>query len=261
MPRIECSFYSEILSKVVSMTVLLPQEPIDKLKQKKEHKYPTLYLLHGFSDHHNTWSDSTSLQRYVEGRGLAVVMPAVDNSYYTDMVYGGNYWTFLTEEILMKSRSMFPLSDKREDTFVAGHSMGGFGALKWGLNKPETFKAIASMSGVADMVYHLENVRKEDSDKTRALNLVFGEGDISHTENDILWKLERLARSEEKSPMIYQTCGTEDFLYEHNVRFSKKSIEVNYSTTTEFMSGDHNWEFWDAAIQRVLNWLPIKNSE
>ncbi|MGD6967838.1 alpha/beta hydrolase [Rossellomorea vietnamensis] len=259
MPRIECSFYSEVLSKVVSMSVLLPQETVESLKQNREVKYPTLFLLHGFSDHHNTWIDSTSLQRYVEGRGLAVVMPAVDNSYYTDMVYGGDYWKFLTEEILLKARTMFPLSDKREDTFVAGHSMGGFGALKWGLNKPEVFGAIASMSGVADMVFHLENVRKQENDKKRALTLVFGENDISQTENDILWKLEELALSDEKQPMLYQTCGTEDFLYEHNVRFHNKSKELNLSTTTEFLPGDHTWEFWDAAIQRVLSWLPIKN--
>ncbi|AGX02982.1 hypothetical protein B14911_15770 [Bacillus sp. NRRL B-14911] len=261
MPLIECSFSSEVLSKTVSMKVILPGESVSGLKERSGRKeYPVLFLLHGFSDDHTAWTRNSSLERYVEGLGLAVVMPQADNSYYTDMAHGGKYWTYLTEELPLKARAMFPLSKKKEDNFVAGHSMGGFGALKWVLNRPDMFKAAASMSGVADMVFHLENVRKENSDKTKALSLVFGEGDISRTANDIIWKLEELADSNREMPLLYQTCGTEDFLYEHNIRFYEKCKELNIPITSEFMEGDHNWAYWDQAIQKILRWLPIEDS-
>lgn len=262
MPKIECRFFSEVLSKVVEMTVILPQETMVNLKESnRTPKYPTLFLLHGFSDSHSTWSSSTSLERYVEGIGLAVVMPGVDNSYYTDMVHGGNYWTYLTEELPVKARSMFPLSNKREENFVAGHSMGGFGALKWALNHPDQFQAVASMSGVTDMVFHMDNMRSEVSDKSKWLQLVFGEGDIRQSENDLLYKIQELGRNKSKLPMIYQACGTEDFLFEHNVRFLEKCKKEKVRIDHEFEPGDHNWDYWDSVIQKVLKWLPIENKK
>lgn len=257
MALLTCNFSSEILSKSVSMNVLLPQPSLTDIKgEHKQKKHPTLFLLHGFSDNHTTWVRNTALERYVQDLGIAVVMPAVDNSYYTDMKYGNKYWTFLTEELPVVARALFPLSYRREDTFVAGHSMGGFGALKWGLNHPEMFAAVASLSGVTDMVYHLQNVRKEDGDKNRSLSLVFGNEDISHTENDLLWKLEQVDNTSTK-PMLFQACGTEDFLYEHNKHFFEVCQQTDINLTTTFNTGDHTWDYWDQTIQKVLQWLPI----
>lgn len=100
--------------------------------------HPTLYLLHGLSDDDSIWLRRTSIERYVAQMGIAVVMPQVHRSFYTDMAAGGQYWTFISEELPALARSFFPLSAKREDNFVAGLSMGGYGALKLGLRKPET---------------------------------------------------------------------------------------------------------------------------
>jgi putative tributyrin esterase len=91
----------------------------------KRDKYPTLFLLHGFSDDHTIWQRRTSIERYAMPLGLAVVMPAVNRSFYTDMVSGYDYWSFISEEVPTVARSFFPLSDLREDNFVAGNSMGG----------------------------------------------------------------------------------------------------------------------------------------
>ncbi|WP_026571180.1 MULTISPECIES: alpha/beta hydrolase family protein [Sediminibacillus] len=253
MALIECNFGSEVLSKNMEMKVILPQE-----RRPDGTGHPTLYLLHGFSDNHTAWTRCTSLERYAEEKKLAVVMPAVDNSYYADMKYGGSYWTFLTEELPKTARSLFPLSAKREDNFVAGQSMGGFGALKWALNHPERFAAAASLSGVTDMVYHLQNVRQENSDKSRYLSLVFGDEDISGTVDDLLYQLRRLDKSVKEKPALYQACGTEDFLYEHNRRFLHACKETSFALTTDFGPGDHEWQYWDQVIQRVLRWLPVK---
>ncbi|MFD1172365.1 alpha/beta hydrolase [Oceanobacillus picturae] len=257
MALFQCEFSSEVLSRSVSMNVILPQ-PSFKDEDTTDKKYPTLFLLHGFSDNHTAYLRTTSIERYAADKGLAIVMPGLDNSYYTDMAHGGKYWTFLTEELPAAARSFFPLSEKREDNFVAGHSMGGFGALKWALNFPDRFAAVASMSGVTDMVYHLANVRKEPGDKKRSLELVFGEADVSKTENDLIYKLERLNESSSEKPMLYQSCGTEDFLYEHNLRFHRICKETDLDYTYDFGPGDHTWEYWDDKIQDILKWLPIR---
>ncbi|ASN06247.1 alpha/beta hydrolase [Virgibacillus necropolis] len=263
MALIQCDFSSEVLSKSVSMNVILPQKSFSNVDQKsKSKKYPTLFLLHGFSDNHTKWTRNTSLERYSEDFGIAVVMPALDNSYYTDMKDGNKYWTFLTEELPFVSRCLFPLSDKREDNFVAGNSMGGFGALKWGLNIPDQFAAIASLSGVTDMVFHLEKSRQEseENDKNKSLSLIFGNDGITQTSNDLLWKLEQLDNTSQIKPLLYQACGTEDFLYEHNMRFFHKCEQTGFNLTTNFGPGDHTWKYWDQRIQDVLEWLPISKS-
>ncbi|RDW21474.1 esterase [Oceanobacillus arenosus] len=256
MALIQCEFSSEVLSKSMAMNVILPQKSFNQGVRKD--KYPTLFLLHGFSDNHTIWARNTSIERHVSDLDLAVVMPAADNSFYTNMRDGGDYWTFLTEELPFVARSLFPLSDKREDTFVAGNSMGGYGALKWGLNKPDQIAAVATLSGVTDMVYHLENIRNEAGDKNSSLSLVFGDEDIRNTASDMLWKLNQIGNTDTERPMLYQACGTEDFLYEHNQRFFKVCKDTSFDLTTDFGPGDHDWKYWDKQIQHVLQWLPIR---
>eukprot|EP00130_Batrachochytrium_dendrobatidis_P008656 XP_006683531.1 hypothetical protein BATDEDRAFT_93290 [Batrachochytrium dendrobatidis JAM81] len=243
----------------MSMNVILPQNSFSSRDRGMgRDKYPTLFLLHGFSDNHTIWARNTSIERYVSGLDLAVVMPAADNSYYTNMIDGGDYWTFLTEELPFVARSLFPLSEKREDNFVAGNSMGGYGALKWGLNKPDQFAAIATLSGVTDIVYHLENIRNEAGDKSRSLSLVFGNEDIRNTSSDMLWKVNQFGNTYDEKPKLYQACGTEDFLYERNKRFLEACIDTSFDITTDFGPGDHDWKYWDRQIQYVLQWLPIR---
>jgi S-formylglutathione hydrolase FrmB len=137
MALIHCNFFSEVLKLSTSMYVILPQRTQNQIGMQgtvKKDKHPTLYLLHGLSDDHTIWLRRTSIERYVANLGLAVVMPEVHRSFYTDMVNGYNYWTFISEELPEIARSFFPLSDKREDNFVAGLSMGGYGAFKLALS-------------------------------------------------------------------------------------------------------------------------------
>ena len=148
--HLRCDFFSEALSLSTSMTVLLPQRTTTQIGMEghaSDGPPPVLYLLHGLSDDDTIWLRRTSIERYAAPLGLAVVMPQVHRSFYTDQAYGGRYWTFLTEELPELVGSLFRVSDRREDTFVAGLSMGGYGALKWALRHPERFAAAASLSG------------------------------------------------------------------------------------------------------------------
>lgn len=142
MSLIHCEFFSEVLGLSTAMTVILPQstpQQIGLSGRVRGEVHPTLYLLHGMSDAHTIWVRRTSLERYVAPLGLAVVMPSVHRSFYTDMAHGGNYWTFISEELPMLARSFFPLAPQREGKFVAGLSVGGYGTFKLALSYPERF--------------------------------------------------------------------------------------------------------------------------
>lgn len=176
MALIDCKFYSEVLGLNTSMTVILPQQTTTQIglsNVKRGDLHPTLFLLHGLSDDDSIWLRRTSIERYVAKLGIAVVMPQVHRSFYTDMASGGNYWTFISEELPALARSFFPLSAKREDNFVAGLSMGGYGAIKLGLRKPEVFAAAASLSGALDMAHHFLN-SEDASKKSKEYELIFG---------------------------------------------------------------------------------------
>ena len=256
MALIQCQFYSQVLNLCTSMTVILPEPSIigNKSNQFPEKKYQTLYLLHGLSDDDTIWTRRTSIERYVSSLKLAVVMPQVHHSFYTDMKYGNKYWTFLTKELPLLAQSFFPLSTARKDNFVAGLSMGGYGALKWALNHPEAFSTAASLSGVTDIV-------KRKADQPDGIfNLIFGDEELTGTEHDLFALIKKTHAYEEK-PLIYQCCGTEDFLYEDNLRFKKFCEETNYPLTTKFEQGNHEWGYWDQAIQEVLDWLPLNKGQ
>ena len=135
---LQCDFFSDVLEVATSMTVLLPQTVeaqigVSSTDDTGREPPPVLYLLHGLSAAHTAWLRNTSIDRYAAARGLAVVMPQVQRSFYADEVHGGRYWTFLFEELPEVVGSFFRVSGRREDTFVAGLSMGGYGALKWAL--------------------------------------------------------------------------------------------------------------------------------
>lgn len=255
MALIKCDFYSDVLQLSTSMTVILPQQTKTQIgmdNNRAGSKLKTLFLLHGLSDDDTTWTRRTSIERYVASLGIAVVMPQVHRSFYTDMKYGGKYWTFLTEELPAIARSFFPLSDVREDNFVAGLSMGGYGAFKWALRKPEQFCAAASLSGVVDLV----RLGQEHGQSETAF-LIFGGDDIAGTEHDLFALIKQTEHHAQK-PKLYQCCGTEDFLYEGNVAFKTMCEQTDYDLTTDLeQEGEHEWGYWDRTIQDVLRWLPI----
>lgn len=263
MAFIQCDFYSEVLGISTSMNVILPQKTYTQIGMETEakgDKYPTLYLLHGLSDDHTIWHRRTSIERYVAPLGLAVVMPTVNRGFYTDMANGYKYWTFVSEELPAIARTFFPLSHAREDNFVAGLSMGGYGAFKLALGCPDKFAAGASLSGALDIGVIADNDNKLFLDSE--LQNIFGDlKNVRGTENDLFYLAEKTAKSHVPKPMLYQCCGTEDFLYKDNIRFKEFLKQLPYDYTFEEEMNDHNWGYWDQKIQRVLEWLPLRHEE
>lgn len=243
MGVIQGSLFSDALGMNISYTAILPEQV--------EGPYPTLYLLHGYSDDDHAWLYNTSLVRYASTQKLAIFMPQVHLSFYANMKYGNQYWDFINEEFPKKMDRIFNISDRTEERFVAGLSMGGYGAYKLALNAPENWRGAASLSGVVDLV----SLWKTDSSNDVRLSHIFGSlEELQESNNDLVYLLEKLAEKHKK-PAFFQSCGTEDFLYENNRGFHHKMENAGLDYTYIEEAGEHNWIFWDNQIQKVLTWI------
>lgn len=255
MAFLQCDFFSETLRISSSMNVILPQAP----HEVKAKPFPYLLLLHGLSDDHTSWMRKTSIERYACEKGLAVVMPAANRSFYTNMFDGPAYWDFISNELPEISERFFPLSNKREDKFVGGLSMGGYGAIKMGLSKPRNYAAAISLSGALDL-----RVRPDDWEKRLPeWKRIFGPNDALQNRDDDLFALaKRHSRTSLKDELkLYIACGTEDQLYPSNASFRACLKQCHIDFTYEEGPGEHNWKYWDQQIQHALRWLPLAPTE
>ena len=247
MALFQVNFYSTVLGKNAACNVLIP----DRGTEKKA-AYLVLYLLHGLSDDHSSWLRRSSIERYAELYNIAVVMPDGGRSFYTDTQTGEKYFTFLSEELPEFINRMFPVSTRREDTFAAGLSMGGYGALKLVLRQPERFAAAGIMSAVTDIC------EKFDS-QTFNMQLwrnLFGSKETAVAQKNDLFSLAAELAGKKMLPAVAQFCGTEDFLLQDN---RKLAAVLEKSNLTHYVyresPGTHNWEFWDAHIQIILEYF------
>ena len=255
MALIHLDFKSDILKMAMSMDVILPE----MAALKKTEKMKVLYLLHGMSDDHTIWQRRTSVERYiaVNNYNLLTVMPNAHRSFYTDMSEGADYWKYISEEIPGIIRAYFNISTKREDTFAAGLSMGGYGAMKLALRLPHKFAAGASLSGAVDPERFGRSFKGTETEIE--FRRTFGDLDnFSGSENDLFHLSSILAKSGKPRPAIFQCCGTEDFLYADNIKFKKHLKKLKFSLNYEEGPGTHEWGYWDRQIQKVLQWLPMK---
>jgi putative tributyrin esterase len=254
MALMRCDFFSDVLGLSTSMTVILPQQTSAQIGMSGRgggDAFPTLYLLHGLSDDDTTWTRRTSIERYVAALGLAVVMPQAHRSFYADEAAGHRYWTFLSEELPATAAGFFRLSDRREDTFVAGLSMGGYGAFKWALREPWRFAAAASLSGALD----LAGRQRRGEWAVEATRRIFGDREVAGTADDLLHLLSRHGAAE--LPPLYLCCGTDDHAYPDNLAFVEAARAAGVDLTTHLGPGQHDWAYWDSTIQDVLAWLPL----
>jgi S-formylglutathione hydrolase FrmB len=243
----ELSFTSATLGMGVSINVLLPAEPCPA------DGWPTLWLLHGLGDDHTTWTRRTSIERHAEGRGLAIVMPGVQRSFYTDQVHGRRYFSYVADELPARCRDWFRLSAAPRHNHVAGLSMGGYGAFKLALTHPDRYATAASLSGAL----HIDALgSRSDAEELRTeMRNTFGDLNKPRPSDDLL----ALARARKAGgvhlPALLQMCGTGDYLYPINLRFRNELREIGIDCLYEEGPGEHRWAYWDAAIQRVLDWV------
>ncbi len=266
MAYLQMSVLSQSLMRTVPVNVILP---VDKMvfpgmAQREEKPYKTLYLLHGVLGSHVDWVNGTNIQRWAEEKDLAVVMPAGENMCYVDQEAAHNYYgEFIGKELVELTRKMFPLSHRREDTYIAGLSMGGFGAMRNGLKYHETFGCIAGLS-VADIIDDLP-LRTDDAplffERRSYAESVFGDlAKVAESDKNPRWIAAKLAEEKAQLPEIYIACGLSDSLLPNNRKLQACLKDLGYNVTYEEAPGAHEWDFWNCYIQKVLEWLPLEGS-
>ena len=244
---LEWKFQSKELKKETQVNVLLP-DVTDAEKPLK-----VLWLLHGLSGDHTSWMRYSAIERYVRKRNVAVVMPNVDRSWYTNTAYGANYFDFVAKELPALFYQTFKgVSEKREDQIVAGLSMGGYGAMKLALSYPEQYGSCISLSGSFDIT------RKKRPYDLAEWQGIFGYDlesalALEGSEHDLFALAEKQKRGA-RVPNIYMWCGTEDSLIEVNHFFDRRLTELGIAHEFHFSEGDHSWKWWDLHIQNALEW-------
>lgn len=239
-------YRSEVLGMNTELTVIIPYD-VEVSNQQRPCK--VLYLLHGLYGSHSSWVTGTNIKRYAESRGFAVVMPSANNSFYTNMKYGQNYFKFVTDELPKAINMMFNLSQSPKDTYIAGLSMGGYGALKCALTYPENYAGCASFSGAVNI--NILKYLANSEDKVKLAKSIFGEELDIKPENDLF----ALAEKTNKVLPLYISCGTEDDLYQSNVDFSEFLNQHGVAHKFEVWSGTHSWDFWDESIIKALDFF------
>ena len=269
MALFQCKLFSYSLMKNVNVNVTLPLPDFSNIVSgretdfpEKEYRYQVLWLLHGFSADESDWQRFSGIERYAQEKGIAVVMPDGGNSFYTDIGSSARYFEYYTEELPKMLQNVFPLSSKKEDNFIAGLSMGGYGAFKAILLKPDGYIAAASLSGGLEFMNSGKTSRSSSEVERIAgewLKVVYGktfEGFIQERD-DIKCLLEQYVKIPEKENMFYMCCGTDDFVYETNRDIATYAAKLGVPITFEEDNGNHDFDFWDRYIRKILDWLPI----
>ena len=242
-------FFSEALGMQTEAYIIMPQRQtrgqIGVNTKVEGEKYKCLYLLHGLSDDHTAWLRRTSIERYAEKYGICVVMPCAHRSFYLNLPGARNYYTHVAEELPALMSEFFNVSDKKEDNFVAGLSMGGYGAIKIAMREKDRFAAAAGLSTVTEM---------RTPERLAFGKQLLGAVDDISEEEDLFYISDKMIKAED-APRLFMAVGTEDYVYPENIRFKDHLKSRGFDLTYIEAPGNHTWEFWDHYIQVALEWM------
>lgn len=246
MAFLNCEVFSKTLNMATALRVILPDE--GDLGDAV-----TVYLLHGLSDNSSGWTRYTAVEQFARERGLAVVMPEVQRSFYADMAAGIDYFTYVTEELPAMCERMFGLPDERGKRYVMGLSMGGYGALKCALTYPERYAGAGSFSGVVDIRRPVYSAKTPE--RAREREAIFGPGGPEGTKNDLYRLAQDIFDGNRSFPDIYLSCGEQDGLYDDNVKFDAFLTSLGAEHRFDHRSGAHSWRFWSDSIEDCFGYF------
>ncbi len=281
MALIKMNFLSKYLGMQTNVTICLPSFSFADVmggrageNYVKGMQYQTLYLLHGGSGDDSDYVNFSNILRYADDHKLAVVMPADHNADYTDAEHGPKYWKYLTKELPVMCQSLFALSDRQEDNFVGGLSMGAHGAMKWALMDPDRFAAALIMSGAArhpDIIKNFAPLKKPkqleemDPDLMPMPEMKYIYGDLDAFKggpHDAYAAAKRNAEAGKMSTKFFFTCGGNDGSLDRCRQGYEELKALGYDASFEEVPGyAHEWDFWDLSLRKAIReWLPIRHA-
>ncbi len=248
MALVRIDHVSEAVKMNLPLYVILPDP--GKMGGVPVAQRKVLYLLHGISQDASAWPRFSTIESVAAAYGLVVVMPSVGRSFYVDLPNGQKYFTYLTEELPQYVADVFGLKPLREDTLIAGISMGGYGTFKAALIRPELYSAAASISGFLS----LEFIKAFPNDpRLPEFRSLFGDLDkLTGSEHDPAVWLQRAAKNPAGLPRLYIACGKQEDVYPLSGLFYAACRSLGISVEYHEEDAGHNWLFWNPEIQRFL---------
>ena len=241
------SVYSENLGMATNVHAIIPQ---DGRKNK------VLYLLHGICEDASAWPRYSRIECHAIERGWTVIMPDGARSFYLDMAYGANYFSYVTDELPGICANIFGIKHKREETFIAGLSMGGYGAMKCALSRPDVYGGGASFSGSLNMGKRLNQDNARWKKETCA---TYGEGGQFADGDNIFELIKKVGglRPEER-PRILLTCGASDGFLQESLTAAELLTQYGFVFKYMEWDGGHEWGFWDKSAQYAMDFFEGK---
>jgi putative tributyrin esterase len=245
-------FRSALIGKTLPYNVVLPREYyVARLR-----RYPVLYLLHGLGGHYSDWTTKTNIADYAQQYRMIVITLEGNDSWYTDSatVPADKYESYFLKELIPDVQRRYRTIETRHGRAVAGLSMGGYGALKFGLKSPGTFIFAGSMSGVAEAASWSDADLKNLAWIRDSLQPVFGPaGSETRKANDLFEIVRQINPGRVASlPYFYLDCGTEDVMFSSNEKFAALLREKKVPHEYRELPGNHGWAYWDQQVPEVL---------
>lgn len=272
MAIIRMNFESQYLKSNHEIAVIMPDRP--PMTDAKEfyangRKYKVLWLLHGTFGDYSDWIRRTNIELYACEKDLVVVLPSALNSNYSNWdnaMIGFSMYDYFTEELMPLIYNWLPVSDRREDNFIAGLSMGGRGAIKFAVNYPERFAAAAILSAAVENFHTLDEAYFSSTDGfgKRILGMIENTGGMEAflNSNENVWDIIDRLSGTGILPRLMFACGTADeVVYRKMQIFKQHAHEIGLDA--EFWECDgfrHEWRFWDLAIQHALDFFGLKDT-
>ena len=247
---VEHKLSSKLMGREMPYRVVLPAGYADA---KATTRHPVIYLLHGLTGHFNNWTDATKVEEYALAHKFIIVTPEGDNGWYTDSVTKATdkYESYILKELVAEIDAKYRTIADRDNRMIAGLSMGGYGATKFGLKYPEMFSIVGAFSGALGAASFTE---KNAAMAGRGIDAIMGAEDAETRKANDIFKLVRDLTPEKIKalPFIYQSCGNQDFLIQNNRDFMALLVEKKIPHEYRQHPGVHNWVFWDDQIREFL---------
>ena len=260
MISINTRFESIVLKTQVEVEVYLPN-PENFMHQVTDFKerytfapFKTLFLLHGLMDSGRQWIENTSIARIAQDAGIALVIPSCGNNFYVNTIYGMAYSDFLSQELIGFVRAMFPLSEKREDNYIWGISMGGYGALRQAFMHPEMFSRAIAMSPTSDVEFSARFATAMGV-KTDYIIGDWRTLDGSGLDLKVIAAQAVREAGAENIPQMLMIIADQDHMVRDNTAFRDCITKLGIANEFHTYPGDHTWRFWDAHVQKCIDWL------